>query len=371
MKKVLFVAHVDSHIRHFHLPYLKYFKEKGYEVHVATSNNENDNFPNCDVKHNIPMQRNPFKLDNLKAYRELKKIIKNENFDIIHCHTPVGGVLTRLASINARKQGTKVLYTAHGFHFYKGASKKNWILYYPIEKFLSRFTDVLITMNNEDYKIAKNKFHAKSVKFVHGMGVDANRFNTNKLTNEEKKQYAEELEINEKDFIIMYVGELNKNKNQIILIENFKKILERIPNAKCFLIGNGDLQKEYVEKIEELGLENKIKLTGYRKDTDKILKLANVYVATSLREGLPLNLIEAGLIGLPILGKKIRGNIEIIKDGENGFLFTNTSEMIEEIVLIAKNKELREKFKKNARNSVMEYSLENALKEGIKIYEEI
>ena len=125
MKKVLFVAHVDSHIRHFHLPYLKYFKEKGYEVHVTTSNDENEVFPYCDVKHTVCMERSPFKLNNIKAIFQMKKILSEEHFDVIHCHTPMGGVVTRIAAKNTRKHGTKVFYTAHGFHFCKGCSKKN------------------------------------------------------------------------------------------------------------------------------------------------------------------------------------------------------------------------------------------------------
>ena len=153
MKKVLFVAHVDSHIRHFHIPYLKYFKEKGYEVHVVTSNDENETFPYCDVKHVISIKRNPFKMDNIKAIKQLKKIINDEKFDLIHCHTPMGGVITRLAAKKVRKNGTKVFYTAHGFHFYKGAPKINWMIYYPIEKYLSKYTDVLITINHEDYEL--------------------------------------------------------------------------------------------------------------------------------------------------------------------------------------------------------------------------
>ena len=142
MKKVLFVAHVDSHIRHFHIPYLKYFKEKGYEVHVATSNDENEEFMYCDKKHIISMERNPLKINNLKAVGQMKKLFDEENFDLVHCHTPMGGVVTRLAAKKARKSGMKVFYTAHGFHFYKGAPFKNWAIYYTIEKYLSQYTEM-------------------------------------------------------------------------------------------------------------------------------------------------------------------------------------------------------------------------------------
>ena len=156
MKKVLFVASVNSHIIGFHTPYLKMFQERGYEVHVASYGDEKIEY--CDKHHNIHFERFPFKLKNIKAYKELKKIIKDNKFEIIHCHTPTASVLTRLAARNARKKyNTKVIYTAHGFHFYKGAPAINWIIYYPIEKWLARYTDCLITINQEDYERAKER----------------------------------------------------------------------------------------------------------------------------------------------------------------------------------------------------------------------
>ena len=168
MKKVLFVATVaKTHICVFHLRFLKMFKDWGYEVHVAARNDFVDApcvIPHCDVFHDIPFERSPLKSENLKAYKQLKKIIDAEKFDLIHCHTPVGGVLARLAARKARKYGTKVLYTAHGFHFYKGAPLKNWLLYYPVEKFCSRFTDVLITINKEDFVLVILTRSLRSIK---------------------------------------------------------------------------------------------------------------------------------------------------------------------------------------------------------------
>ena len=254
MKKVLFVAHVDSHIRHFHLPYLKYFKEKGYEVHVATSNDENEVFPYCDVKHTVCMERNPFKLNNIKAISQMKKILSKEHFDVIHCHTPMGGVVTRIAAKNARKHGTKVFYTAHGFHFCKGCPKKNWIFYYPVEKYLSKFTDVLETINIEDYELAKDKFQAKRVEMLHGVGVDDKKFNEQPLDKDEKNKLKKELGINDGDFVLMYVAELNANKNQGMLIEAMKKIVNTIPNCKLYLIGKGIFEDKYKNDIVFAGL---------------------------------------------------------------------------------------------------------------------
>jgi len=157
MKKVLFTATVDSHIMQFHLPFLKLFKEKGYEVHVATSGNEK--IPYCDVKHVVTFERNPIKINNLKAIKQLKKICEEEKFDIIHTHTPMGSVITRLAARESRKKyKTRVIYTAHGFHFFNGAPLLNWIIYYPVEKWCAKYTDTLILINHEDYNLAKEKF---------------------------------------------------------------------------------------------------------------------------------------------------------------------------------------------------------------------
>ena len=370
MKKVLFVAHVDSHIRHFHIPYLKYFKENGYEVHVATSNDENEEFPYCDVKHSICIERSPLKFDNLKAIKQMKELLEKEKFDIVHCHTPMGGVVTRLAAKKARKQGTKVLYTAHGFHFYKGAPAKSWILYYPVEKYLSRFTDVLITINKEDYEIAKNKFKARRTELVHGVGVDDSKFDGIPLKADEENDLKAELGIKDNDFVLMYVAELNENKNQIMLIEAMKQIVKTNVNIKLFLIGSGCLENFYKEKVKELGLESNIKFLGYRRDTNKLLKLADLYVATSKREGLPLNLVEAALSKVPIIASKNRGHVEIVKDGINGFIFSTENDLISRIIQLNADRELLLELKKNARDSVKEFVLENAFQEGVKIYEQ-
>ena len=215
MKKVLYVATVDIHIKTFHLPYLKMLHDMGYEVHVATNGKEE--FPDCDKKHTICIERSPYKLKNIKAIKQLKKIIDKEKFDIIHCHTPMGSVVTRLAAKKSRKKhNTKVLYTAHGFHFYKGAPLLNWILFYPIEKYLSKYTDTLITINQEDYNLAKNKFSKRcnNIEYVPGVGIDTEKFNI-KLTEKEKNQFKKNIGIKKEDFILTCVARMDK-KTRII-----------------------------------------------------------------------------------------------------------------------------------------------------------
>ncbi|MDF2486669.1 MAG: glycosyltransferase family 1 protein, partial [Herbinix sp.] len=174
MKKVLFVATVvKHHISTFHIPYISWFKLNGYETHVCAKNDyenkEDCVIPYCDKYYDLPFGRSPLSSCNITAYKQLKRLIDTNEYDIIHCHTPVGGVLTRLAAKKARKSGTKVIYSAHGFHFFKGAPLKNWMLYYPVEKHLAKYTDCLITTNKEDYLGIKDKFHAKSIKLVNGV----------------------------------------------------------------------------------------------------------------------------------------------------------------------------------------------------------
>jgi len=308
MKKILFVATVASHINAFHIPYLKWFKERGYEVHVACNGEEKIEY--CDKQFNLPFERFPLKLNNIKTYKELKKIINDNNYEIIHCHTPVGSVLTRLAARKARKKGTKVIYTAHGFHFYKGAPLLNWLIYYPVEKICARWTDCLITINEEDYNLAKKKFKAKEIEFINGVGVDENKFNFT-MSDSEKEKIRQTLNLKKDDFVLIQVGELNKNKNQIMTIEAMKKIIKTNKNVKLLFVGKGILKEYYEKKIKEYNLEKNIVLLGYRKDIPELLKISDCLISTSKREGLPVNLIEAAMSGLPIIATNCRGNREI------------------------------------------------------------
>ena len=313
MKRVLFVATVTSHIKAFHIPYLKWFKEQGYEVHVASRGNQEIQY--CDKHFEIPFERFPLKINNIKAYNELKRIIKNNNYNIIHCHTPVGGVLTRLAARNVRKNGTKVIYTAHGFHFFKGAPIFNWVLYYPLEKLMSHFTDCLITINNEDYQIARKKFKAKKIALVHGVGMNTEKFNK-EITEEDKTNKKKELGIKDNDIVFTYIAELNKNKNQIFLFDVIKEIKKKHRNIKLLLVGRCNNEQFYKQEIEKRNLVNEVELLGNRTDIQEILSITNIYLASSIREGLPVNIMEAMYMKLPIIATNNRGHNELLKNGE-------------------------------------------------------
>lgn len=364
MRKVLFVATVTGHITGFHTPYLKWFKEQGYEVHVAS--NGEDNIEYCDKHYNFPFARSPFNVKNIKAYKNLKKTINENNYDMVHCHTPVGGVLTRLASIKARKNETKVIYTAHGFHFFKGAPKLNWLIFYPIEKFLSKYTDCLITINEEDYKIAKEKFKAKKTELVHGVGVDAEKF-SNKISKEEKEKIRKDLELKEDDFVLIQVGELNKNKNQIMSINAMTEIAKKYPKIHLLIVGKGSLDETYEKIIKENNLEKNVHMLGYREDVSDLMKISNLLLSLSYREGLPVNVIEGIMSGLPIIVTNCRGNRDLVSDKKNGYIVNiNDIENLKEKIL---------KIYNNSENIIEinaeEYELKRVIKEYEKIYKSI
>lgn len=366
MKKVLFTATIDGHIRIFHQPYLEWFKSNDYEVHVASSGLET--FKNCDIKHNIAFQRFPISKGNLRAFKELKTIIDFNNFDIIHCHTPTAGLLTRLAAIKARKKNTKVIYTAHGFHFYKGAKLQNWLLYFFVEYFLSLITDCLITINKEDYKNASKYLKAREVKHVHGVGVDLNKFNP--PTNEEKNQLRDELLLSTDAFILVYPAECSYRKNQIMLLEVINIIKDDIPNILLLLAGRGDFEK-YNEYIEKNQLEKHVTFLGFRYDIDKFIRCSDVGISSSRQEGLPINVLEAMASGKPMVVTNVRGNNDLVIDNDNGFLvaINDAKEMASKLKFLFENEKQFEYMGKKSSERARKYSLNVALKETISIYE--
>lgn len=326
MKKALILASVASMIEQFNMGNIKVLQELKYEVHVATNFIDSgtitreraeelkNKLKDLNVKYyQIDFDRNVLSTKNIQAYKQVKKLISENKYNIIHIHSPIGGVCGRLAAKKERKNGTKVIYTAHGFHFFKGAPAKNWLIYYPVEKWLSKYTDCLITINEEDYNLAKKKFKAKNVEYVPGIGVDENKFNF-EMSREERNELRKSLGIDEDDFVFIQVGELNNNKNQIMTIGAMKELAKENNKIKLLLVGIGDLKEYYENKIKEYNLEKSVFLLGYRKDVPKLLKISNVLISTSKREGLPVNILEAMFAGLPIIATNCRGNRDLVPD---------------------------------------------------------
>lgn len=358
MKKVLFVATVTKHINAFHIPYLELFKENGYEVHVASRGNEKIKY--CDKHYELPFERFPLKKNNIKTYKELKKIINENNYEIIHCHTPVGGVLTRLAARKARKKGTRVIYTAHGFHFYKGAPLLNWLIYYPIEKICSRWTDTLITINTEDYEFAKKKFNIGKISLINGVGVDEKKFEFN-MTKKEKEDLVKRIGLKNNDIVLIYPAELSNRKNQMMLLKVISKLKNDGYNQiKLLLPGKDSLKGKCQNMAKKLNIINNVIFLGFRDDIPKLMKISDIAVSTSNQEGLPVNLIEAMMSGLPIVATNCRGNRDLIN---NCVQCNDVEEMKERIIYVINkvNKSLIPYDKEK-------YKLKNVKREMEKIY---
>jgi len=367
MKKVLYVATVDIHIKSFHLPYLKMLKDMGYEVHVATNGDEQ--FSNCDKKHTICIERSPFKIKNIKAIKQLKNIIDKENFEIIHCHTPMGSVVTRFAAKEARKNGTKVIYTAHGFHFYKGSSLINWLLFYPVEKYLSKYTDTIITINKEDYSLAKKKFKKTNVEYVPGVGIDIERFNVD-LTEKEKNNLKKKLNLSKNDFVLTCVARLDRNKNQSFLIDVVENLIKEYNDIHLLLVGNDELNGLYQQMVKDKKIENNVHFLGRREDIPQILSISNVVLSASKREGLPVNIIEAFASGLPVVTLNCRGMDDLVENEKNGYLIysNNNEHFLKCIQKLYLDKRIYDKMSSNCKKSANKFDVKNILLMVNKIY---
>ena len=366
MKKVLYVATVASHICQFHLPYLQFFKEKGYEVHVAAKDNLAEKnglkLQYTDKFFPVPFERSPFKKGNIKAYKALKEIFAKEKYDVVVCNTPMGGILTRMAAQKARKTGTKVVYIAHGFHFYKGASKKNWLIYYPIEKHFAKKCDLLVTINEEDYRLAKKKFKTR-VERIHGIGVDEKRYYP--ITAQEREEQRAGFGYHKDEFIVLTVGELLPNKNQIQVIKAVEEVVKTHKNIRLLLAGNGRERDNLEGYVQEHGLKNHVTFLGYCTSLQDYQRLVDVGVSCSKREGLGLNVIESMMSGNTFIATKNRGHNELIQDGENGFLVDvgDAQTLATRLVQLMDDTQLRRRLEATAQERICVYTLGAALKE--------
>lgn len=368
--KVLLTATVQSHICQFHKPLVEVLHEHGAEVHVAARDNlaEKNGLKLDFVERvfNVPFSRSPKSADNIKAYKQLKKIIDEGQYDVIHCNTPMGGIVTRLAARKARKRGTKVYYTAHGFHFYKGAPKKNWAVYYPIEKYMARLTDKLITITAEDYKLANEKFQCQ-VERIHGVGVNEGKYlsvdvKTNELFRKEKSY--------ENRFVILCTGELNANKNQITIIKAVEKLVKKYPQILLLLAGNGPRNEELKEAIAEMRLQDNVQMLGYRTDLEKYVNACDLVVSASFREGMPLNIMEAMICRKPVVASNNRGHRELVEDGVTGYIVAPTDEegFVREIERFLKNRKFLQVMSDNLSGKVYRYMTKNVKEELKDIY---
>lgn len=325
LMKVLMTATVPSMIGQFNMNNIEVLQRLGYQVHIACNfrdtsvwNKERTRSFLQDVKkrgvivHQIDFARSPLNVKkDILSYQQLKAVFQENKFRFVHCHTPVAGVISRVV---AHMCGVKVIYTAHGFHFYKGAPLKNWLIFYPIEKFFSRWTDVLITITKEDYQRALTRFHARKTVYVPGIGVDLKKFQD---VPADRDTVRKSLGVQEDELLILSVGELNENKNHSTVIQAMAKL--RKDNVKYCIAGKGILENDLKKQADELHLSENVTLLGYRTDVAELLKAADVYILPSIREGLNVSLMEAMASGLPCICGDIRGNTDLIENRKGGY----------------------------------------------------
>ena len=372
MKNILYIAAATKiHICHFHLPYLKWFKDRGYTVHVASGDDFEDGdekeVPYCDRLYLPPISRSPFRFGNFKAYTDIKKLIKENEYDLICCNTPVGGAIGRLAAREARKKiNTKVIYISHGFHFYKGGPAI-YKLYYIVEKLLAPLADALITLNTEDYEMAKSLCYGTNCKvyYLCGMGVDTKKYSIYSCPRE---QVRRNLGIPQNATLLVSVSEINKNKNLATTIKAMAALND--PNMYYVICGVGKMLDKDTALANKLGIGERVRFLGYRRDISDILHASDIFLFPSIREGFGIAGVEAMSAGLPVIASDIRGVHEYAINGYNSILLDphDVNGFSEAVKLLRDNKELREKYGTNARQSIEKCDIESSMKRLTSIF---
>lgn len=379
MKKVLIVASVVSFIEWFNKENVEFLcSDLNCQVHIACNFDYMEDTDEDRTKrylekikaegvilHNIHFARSPLSTDNIPAYRQLKKLIDSEHFDLIHTHTPAASILARMAAKKARRDGTVVMYTCHGFHFHNAAPKKNWLLYYPIEKWMSRYTDYIVTINKEDFNRAKT-FHAKNVRYIPGVGVDINRIKNVKV---DKKAYKRSIGIPEDCVMLLSVGEMIDRKNHQIIIKALGKL--KRDDIYYVICGKGPLKEELEQLSTSLGVHTVF--LGFRKDIPELCNTADISAFPSRIEGLGLAGIEAMAAGVPLISSNVHGILDYVIDGKTGYACNpdDVDGFAKAIDNLASSEELRESMRDACVKAVGPFEIKNALNCMWNIYREI
>ena len=368
MKKVLYVTTVSRTINAFLIPHINMLLDNGYEVHCACSIDKpvDKELQRRGVKiFEVPFSRNPLGIGNIKAFIKLEELQRINDYDIVHVHTPIAAIYGRLLKLNF--PSLRIIYTAHGYHFLKGGSKLGWNLYYPIEKIMAKFTDVTININKEDYEITKEKLKPKKCYLLNGVGLDLDKYK--KLSSKEIQEKRKEFGLKDKDFVVLMVAEINKNKNHIQLINAMDILKDKYPNIKVLCIGDGTLKESLDKQIILRNLQNNIFMLGYRLDVNKLINISDIGILLSRREGLPRNIMEFMACGRKVIATDIRGCRDLICDETIGTLvnvddYESTAKAIEKYyILNDKSFEVSKEIRK--------YDIETINSELLKIYEDV
>ena len=373
MSKILFISNISDRVSSFvtasisaaHSLNIDFYQAANWQNSTKTQIADDEQEYDIKIK-SVPIARSPFAITNLTAYKELVEFINQEKIDYIHCNTPVGGLLGRLAGRKCKVK--KVIYQAHGFHFYKGAPLLNWLLYYPVEKWLARYTDALITINQEDYALAQRKMKLRNggkVYYVPGVGIDTSQYNAEAGLRKNKRT---ELGLNADDIAIISMGDLIERKNYSVAI----RAVAETQNDRLhyFICGEGPEESALKSLAEQMNVSQQIHFLGFRSDIKELLAASDIFLFTTKQEGLPRSMMEAMASGLPCVASKIRGNTDLLENTEGGFLCDphNASEFAEKIKLLAANTALREKMGSSNRIAIQKFSTENVVQAMQNIY---
>lgn len=349
---------------------MELLQHKGCEVHAyAESGPERSRLEkNGVVCHDIPISRSPLRSGNLKALSLLTASFRKEEFRLVHVHTPVASILGRIAAHRAGVPCT--IYTAHGFHFFKGAPIVNWMIYYPLERLMARFTHILITINNEDWKRASRFPVRNKVKFVSGVGINIGNYGGSRRISPEEKSIIREQRLGlfdeeegQSSFVVLCIAELNANKNQKQLIEALGLLSRQGERVHLVLAGSGPSELHLREVARSLGVERQVHWMGHRSDIPELLETADAAALVSLREGLPRSVMEAMAAGKPVIGTNIRGVRDLIEDGETGLLVPSgdPAATAQAILKLKNHPELVNKMGEASRVRIRKFSLSEVL----------
>lgn len=369
--KVLFVATVSRFVSGFLKAQVDWFLVKGWEVHVASHGTED--FP-VGVRHiEVPFARNPISPSNIPAFFKLRRLIRQERYSLISCHTPVGGALSRLAALGLRgADGVKVVYTPHGFHFFRGAPLKNWIIYFCGEWLLSGISDALITIVEEDFKMTRDfRFPCKLIYLTNGIGIETSRLNA--VANCEKQALRKEFGYSEDALILIYAAEFIARKNHELIVKAIPRLKENFPHIRILFAGCGVLENEIKSLAENLGVEAYVDFLGFRRDLPKLIKLSDVGISSSRQEGLPMNIAEEMYLGLPIIASSVRGNRDLVINNETGLLFKSEDvfDFAEKAEQILGDSVKREAMGAAGKKRAEEFTIERVMKDITQIYEDV
>lgn len=384
-KTVLMAASVPSMIGQFNMENIRILKEMGYRVHVAcnfqdrsvwtkekTAQFQRRLYENGVACIQVECSRNPFALmRHIRSCRRLAAAMERERYAFVHCHTPITGALARLA---AARTGTKAMYTAHGFHFYRSGPLRNWLIYYPVEKLLSRVTELLVTMNREDFQLAKKRLHAKRTAYIPGVGVDTARFSgagqptVRQNGQEPREELRRQLGLSMEHMVLLSVGELSRRKNHRLVLEAISRM--QGAQIRYVICGIGEQEQALVHEAERLGISDQVIFAGYRTDVDAYYRMADLFVFPSLQEGLPVALMEAMASGLPCLASDIRGNRDLLHPVADTCLFPlkEPEVFLEKMETLLANPLLRERVRRENLEEIKKYDRERVNRQMQQLY---